>query len=360
VYVTGSSAFKPILGALAGVLAGATPPVTIIYKGQGSCSGVDAILNGTPLTGTGAAVSYWDSASMEQHCDLAAPGAAADVGLSDVFTDTCFPGTPLPGTVGDFPGPVQTMTFVAPNNSLQKSISAEAAYFALGFGAGSGVAPWTDPSNFCVRNALSGTQQMIATALHVPAAQWFGTQCATSGAVLTCLSSSTDADATLGILATDVADDNRSTLKILPYQHYDQNCGYWPDSDADSTNKQNVRDGHYQIWGPLHILTQVSISTGDPVKASTKAVISYLTGTQQAPAGLDLIKLEYTHHVVPQCAMHVQRSEEMGALQSFQPTRSCGCYYDKLAGSTSCTSCQAKSDCPAAAPACNFGFCEVQ
>ncbi len=169
-----------------------------------------------------------------------------------------------------------------------------------------------------------------------------------------------EADATFGILATEDADDNRSILQILPYQHYDQGCGYWPDTDKLSTDKRNVRDGHYAIWGPLHILTHVSVTTGDPVKAGAKSVIDYLTGTEQAPSGLDLIALEYARHVVPQCAMHVNRTEEVGPLASYMPTRSCGCYYDKLSGSTTCKPCTSLSDCTSDAPACNFGYCEVQ
>lgn len=359
VYVTGSSAFKPILAELAKVLAAPPNPLTIIYRGQGSCTGVDAILNSTALTGTGTAVSYW-STSSELNCDIPPGGVVADIGLSDVFATTCFPGASIPTTIGDFPGPVQTMTFVVPKGSLEQSISAEAAYFILGFGASSGVSPWTDPTYVFQRNPGSGTQQMIATAINVPATQWLGTPTASSAAMVTSVSSSAQSQGTLGILATDVADDNRSILKVLPYQHYGQSCGYWPDTDALSTDKRNVRDGHYAIWGPLHILTHVSVSTGDPVKPSAKSVIGYLTGTLQAPAMLDLIGLEYTHHVIPQCAMRVQRTEEVGPLASFAPTRSCGCYYDKLAGSSTCMACTTKSDCPAAAPACNFGYCEVQ
>jgi ABC-type phosphate transport system substrate-binding protein len=359
VLITGSSAFKPILAELAKVLAAANPPLTILYKGQGSCTGVDAVLNDTPVTGTGTAVSYWDS-SAEQHCDMPVAGVVADIGLSDVFASTCFPGTVIPSTIGDFAGPVQTMTFVVPKASQQESMSAEAAYFIFGFGADSGIAPWTDPGFVFQRNASSGTQQMIATAIKVPAAQWFGTSTSSSADMVTKVSSSASADKTVGILATDVADDSRSILKILPYQHFDQSCGYWPDTDATSKDKRNVRDGHYAIWGPLHIITHVSIATGDPVKAAAKDVVGYLTGTLQAPAGLDLISLEYDHHVVPQCAMRVKRDDEVGPLASFQSTRSCSCYYDKLAGGSPCKPCVTKADCTAESPACNFGYCEVQ
>src|SRR5262245_11285595 len=75
IYITGSSAVKPFVKGLAAALAGASPKVTLVYKGAGSCTGVDAILNGTKMTGT---ASYWDTAAMELTCDLEIAGTAAD------------------------------------------------------------------------------------------------------------------------------------------------------------------------------------------------------------------------------------------------------------------------------------------
>ncbi len=359
VYITGSSAVKPFLASLATVLAGATPPVTIIYKGAGSCAGMDTFFGDLPITGAG--VSYWDT-STEQKCDLEPAGVPVDVAVSDVFSTTCNATYALTNTINDFPGPVQAMTFVVPNNSTQDAISAEAAYFAFGFGASSGAPPWTDPAFLFQRGASSGTQQMLAAAIGVPAASWRGAVSATSASMLDAVKFSTTPEATLGILAADVADDSFATVKVLFYQHYEQTCGFRPDADPSSVkhDKRNVRDGHYAVWGPLHLVTHVNISTGEPLNAQARAVIDYLTGAKQAPAGLDLISLEAQHHVVPQCAMRVLRTEEMGALASFMPARGCGCYYDALTSSTDCKSCTTSADCPASAARCNFGYCEVQ
>ena len=58
--------------------------------------------------------------------------------------------------------------------------------------------------------------------------------------------------------------------------------------------------------------------------------------------------------------MRVSRTEEIGPLSSFAPSQACGCYYEKIANeSTSCTPCQNKTDCPAATPFCNYGYCEM-
>ena len=52
VFVTGSTAAKPILMQLARYLGSLAAPITIVYQGQGSCLGVDAVLSATLLQGT--------------------------------------------------------------------------------------------------------------------------------------------------------------------------------------------------------------------------------------------------------------------------------------------------------------------
>src|SRR5262249_30141930 len=156
------------------------------------------------------------------------------------------------------------------------------------------------------------------------------------------------------------AQDNRPSLRILAYQHYGQSCGYYPDTDEILNDKANVRDGHYAIWGPLHLLTRLD-GLGYPANPSAGDVIGYLAGTKPAPPGLDLIAIEAQRHVVPQCAMHVRRVQELGPMMSYAPPGSCGCYYDLVAnGATTCTPCAMPLDCPSTAPACSYGYCETQ
>src|SRR5262249_1922015 len=182
----------------------------------------------------------------EQTCTLAASGAVADIGISDVFAETCMTlPNGLPTNVQDFQGPVQSMTFVVPRSSSQDAISAEAAYYVFGFGADSGVDPWTDESLLFRRSASSGTQRMIAAAIGVDANNWKGTQGASSADVRqqVIAAGNGNAESALGILAADEADENRATLNVLAYQHYGQSCAFYPDRDASSNEKQNVRDG---------------------------------------------------------------------------------------------------------------------
>jgi hypothetical protein len=347
-----------LVAEVAKLLVTSTPPTSIVYQGQGSCTGVAAILDAIPLTGS---FSYWDDIGVERTCTVAAAmPIVADIGASDVFATTCapLPGG-LPSNVGDFLGPVQPMTFVVPKGSTEVSISGEAAYYIFGFGAESGAEPWTLESFIFQRDALSGTQQMIAAAIGIEASRWKGIHTTGSGDLKSRVTASTDPARTIGILSTDVAQDNRATVNVLAYQHFGQTCGYYPDRDITSNEKQNVRDGHYAIWGPLHLLTVLN-NLGYPRDPTVADIIGILTGTTPAPLGLDLIALEAQRHVVPQCAMRVKRTEEMGPLASFAPPGACGCYYDKVAnGTTTCTPCSKRTDCPSAAPVCSYGYCET-
>jgi ABC-type phosphate transport system substrate-binding protein len=366
VYATGSSAAKGVLGKTAAVLAAQSPSITVVYLSQGSCTGVSAVLSSQPMTGTvaaGNAPSIWDVNGNESKCDIPAPGVQADIGISDVFAETCqsLPNG-LPSNIIDNLGPVQAMTFAVPTTSSEHAISAEAAFYVFGFGNESGVTPWTDETSLFVRSATSGTQQMIGTAISVPAAKWKGVSETGSSDVVTALINAGQGatpSSAIGILAADVADAHRDTLRELAYRHFGQNCGYLPDAAPNKFDKRNVRDGHYAIWGPIHLLKRTDIDV--PNQPNIQKAIDYVTGNQDPP-GLDLIAFEATNHVIPQCAMRVRRTLEMGPMTSTTPAKPCGCYYEYSANTaTSCTSCQTLNECPAGW-SCpihqGMGFCE--
>jgi hypothetical protein len=372
VYVTGSSAVKPFLGAIATELinqAGAEK-ITVVYIGKGSCDGVTAMATPTTLvTGT---ASTWgaDGKEVAGGCNLPTAGVIIDIGVSDVFAASCGVDTLATG-VKDFLGPVQTMTFAVPKKSTQPAISAEAAYLTFGLGA-AGETPWSDPTKYFVRTASSGTQQMLATAIKVPAAKWAAptaNQLSGSGAVRDALNmvqstgSQADADLAIGILSTDVMDKARATLRALPYQHFGQTCGYLPDSTSELADKQNTRDGHYMVWGPLHMLTRTTANVATNVNA--RKIIDYLSGA--AIPTFDLIDTEAKGGVIPDCAMRVSRDSEIGPLSSYMPPHSCECkFVASTPGATptslpeGCTVCVTSTDCPTARPACNYGYCEVR
>jgi hypothetical protein len=357
VYLTGSG--KVVVADLAKTLS--VSGITLVYKLQGSCLAIDAVLNGTKIgTPTDTKAAYWDSVN-ELSCDLDPAGDVADLALSDVFPSTCFSlPNGLPTNVGDFFGPVEAYTFVTPKASTQKSISKEAAYFVFGFGNDSGVAPWTDETSLFVRGPTSGTQQMFAAAIGVPSTNWKGVIAASSADVVTKVSMSANPEATIGILTAEVSGASRSTLNVLAYQDGGQTCGYWPDSTPTSFDKRNVRDGHYPIWGPLHLLSKLDVN-GYPLNKTAGDVIGYLTGTKAPPGSFDLIALLGGANIIPQCAMRVRRTAELGPLQSFAPPGACGCYFEAVAtGSSDCKTCSTDTDCTSAAPKCSYGYCETQ
>ena len=370
VYVAGSTAMQPFLAVIGKNLAASTPAITVVYQGQGSCTGVGYLANPDDTTknsisGTG---TYWDTSGTAQTCNLAAiTGNVVDIGMSDVFATSC--SQTLPATVKDFHGPVQSMTFAVPFASSQTSISAEAAYMVFGFGADTAahtIAPWNDATAMEVRSASSGTQQMISAALaqvssSFNATKFKGVSNSGSGGVLSGLTAITTPDKAIGILAADYMDKNRTLVKELAYQHVGQGCGYWPDSSSTAFDKQNTRDGHYAIWGPVHMITRVD-GSGTPISGDAKTILDILTGAVE-PA-FDLLTVEAQGGVVPDCAMRVSRTSEVGPMASYMPAKSCECKFLAAAATapTTCVSCTKATEataCQAPTTHCNYGYCEL-
>ena len=365
VYVAGT--VKPYVTAIARALYNDASPITIVYKGVTSCNGIDTVLNSTPISGT---AFYYDPGNPvpnnEVTCDLSATDGGtqfADIGASDVFAPTCgFATTGLPPTIRDAFGPVQSMGFVVPSASSQKVISANAAYYIYGLGAASAnVAPWTDDTLVYKRNETSGTSLLIGAGLGFSPVKWKNTDGQFSGNMISLLTSSSNPEKTLGVLAkTDITDTLSLSLRMLAYKDFNQPCGYFPDSTETAKDKQNVRDGHYKLWGPTHFYVKTDAS-GNITNPNVARVIGILTGTATAPNGLDLVQVDEVNNLVPTCAMRVKRSTEVGQMSPVAPQNACGCYFDKLAtGKTSCTSCTSPSQCPTSAPVCSFGYCETQ
>jgi hypothetical protein len=252
------------------------------------------------------------------------------------------------------------MSFVVPVASTQRTISRDAARLIYEFGAASNVVlPWNDPNSIFQRSAASGTQSMIAKAIGAPPAAWFGIAATGSGDMVNKVGAQTGlglAEKTIGILSTDNADNNRSSLAILAYQHKGQSCSYWPDSTNTSFDKVNVRDGHYPIWGALHMYANVN-GDGTPVSSAVAALVTYLA--VEAPP-LASVQAQIDAREVPHCAMKVKRTAEIGAYTPYKPTMPCGCYFERRVGSTnnSCVACSDTMPC-GAGTVCSYGYCEA-
>jgi len=297
-----------------------------------------------------------------------------------VFFDTCASThnlSALPSGTKDFHGPVQSMVFAVSKNSNQHLMSAEAAYLTFGLGM-DGDTNWNDETQIFVRSQTSGTQQMIAAAINVPAAKFKGVSTDAAG-IQTGLGAAGNntalEDIAIGILGMDVVRKPSvgavGDYVPLAYQHYGQTAAYYPSSDFVSNDMQNTRDGHYAIQGPVHMFAKVN-GSGVPTNADAKTFINYMTGAV-IPTSFDLVHLESTLSIVPDCAMRVTREEEVGPLMSYMPPVSCECKWLFEVGADlpqECGECDPANnddngvntqDCTdESRQHCNYGFCEVQ
>ncbi len=364
IYVAGSTAVRTFLGVVAAQLAASSPSYTVVYQAQGSCTGVAAVYSDDPTKRvmkdiTTNYATFYNADGTSEQCFLDPMGNTVDVGASDVYAASCaYDAPPMGVQIADYLGPIQPMVFVVPALSTQKSISAEAAYMAFGTGGNnSASAPWIDPTYFFVRNASSGTQQMVARAINVPAEKWWGKDRGGSSGVVNGIKVLLDqslAEKAIGILSTDTADANRDTMRILALQSYGQNCAYYPDSTPFLTDKKNVRDGHYPLWGPVHFYTRV---TGGIPSAAAGALVTQFAAAKLSTSLVETIAKKF---FVPKCSMHVDRSSEMGPLKTYTTDSRCDCFFEKTVnGTTSCQACVQAAECPASAPACSYGYCET-
>jgi hypothetical protein len=371
IYMYGTSDFAPLMHAVQPLLSAGSPAYRAVYQNSNSCSGVMSVFDPTKRLMTNPAAGaapnyafYFDDNGNQLNCLLDTAGNTIDIGVSDLFSTTCntTTATYVSGTtVNDYAGPVVPFALSVPSASSQVSISAEAAHMVFGLGGKANgadglkdAAPWTDPTYYFIRSGSAGSTVLTAELIDVPKAKFWGIDRLSTDNLRDSMLASTAAEQSIGILSIDYADKNRGNLRSLYMQAQGQLCGYLPDSNKNSFDKLNVRDGHYPLWGYVHFFTPVG--PGGVPSDAAKAVV-----TRFAVARLDqgLLDSIIAASEIPQCAMKVVRT---GEESSFGPQNGlqCGCYFDfKTNGKSSCTVCQTSSDCPADHSACNYGFCEV-
>lgn len=225
--------------------------------------------------------------------------------------------------------------------------------FAAG-GAQSKVSPWIDPHLYFVRSAGTGTVQLPSHAIDVSPSAWWGIDRLSAANLVASLEAldPTKAEGAIGILSSDFADKNRANIRELAFQQRGRKYAYLADSSPESLDKANVRDGHYPIWGAIHLMaaTQNAVPSD-----AARALI-----TQFSVAMLDesLVSAIIDAGFVPPCAMTVTHSSEVGSLSTFKPTFACGCFFDNQVNhSAACRACSVNSGC-GTGEVCNYGFCE--
>ena len=123
-------------------------------------------------------------------------------------------------------------------------------------------------------------------------------------------------------------------------------CGYYPNSTAFARDNANARDGHYPLWGPSHFYARIDPATNLPLKPGVSQFIDGLNGVTPLP-GLDLVAEYAAKGLVPECAMHVTRTNDGGDYTTFKAPSTCNCYFDLHAtGATGCQTCNANTRLP--------------
>ncbi len=367
VVVTGGDV--PLLTALAIQLALDSTPIRLIQQPQRSCTAIQLLNDKATIADTVDTV-YYDKDGKTTLCKLSP--TTVDVAFSDSFATTC--GIAIKSDVGDFFGPISPQVFVVPTASTQKAISAEAAYVAFGVYNGA-ASPWIDKKFFFVRDETSGTQQVISSIIGVPANAWWGSKAQGSSKIIPGMIAvdGGDQEKAIGTLPSENAQPalapyfTRNALRILAFQSKGQIAAFWPDSTVDKSDKANVRDGHYDLWGPLHLFAHVD--GAGKASVTSGPVVDRFSGSSLTKQVLDAVSDNF---LVPKCAMRVRRTTEGGPISAYTPDQSCGCYYDlRMTGANNCKSCMADADCSPTTPKCNkvcatsdcsgvSGFCEVR
>lgn len=381
VWLFGSADFGPLLRAVQPSLSALNPPYRAVFVGTSSCVGATSVFDSDPTKrimrdplrvneNLGGWAFYFDENRQQVNCRIdpagtpePTPGVSVDVGISNLYGPTCSssynPGPPS-NIVGEYFGPVVPFVLSVQAVSTQQSISAEAAHLVFGLGGvappGSGMKdamPWTDWRNYFIRNSSSGSTVLTALLVDVPKTAFWGIDRASTENLRDSLLASPAAESSIGILSIDFNDKYRGNLKALYLQAKGQNCGYLPDSSPTTYDKANVRDGHYPLWGYVHLFTRLGAG-GEPSAAAKAFVLQFNVPKLEQRLVDDIIAASLT----PQCAMKVARTSEVGDFTA-RTGYQCGCYFDlKTKGRNTCQSCAISEDCPSGTPACNYGFCE--
>jgi len=212
------------------------------------------------------------------------------------------------------------------------------------------------------RNKDSGTQILMAKNIGVAQDVFKGRPNSGGGDMLKSMTmgASSEPMQVIGFIAADAYKSNAATAQIhsLAFKGLGQTKAYYADSTATAQDRRNVRDGHYLIAGPEHLIVPV---TAGVVSANAQKVVNWINGDAMVDASPNTwIDLEATAGTIPQCAMKVTHTSDGGPLAPYSPAKPCGCYYElKATGAApaTCTACSAAAPC-AAGKTCSYGYCE--
>ena len=378
IIMPGSTSLIPVVQFLGAKLVKMSNPYLLVYFPMASCDAMGRV-NGTQyLSGTG---QYYkenptDPTKIDTFSCTIDGSVPIDLAVGDTFYETCDASYARAPSLGDFQGPEQAFVFITPRNSLNAStITAAEAQVVFGCGPRGQVAPYLDDNFiFTYKNGQDvrfGAQLIVGKAINLGYFQDNGSSVSHSHtsdqdeAAAVASSTSSPPDETIGFISAEVYDQLRDQLKALAFRDFRQTLAYLPDSNSNSRDKRNLRDGHYTIQAPMHMW--VSLNTdGSFVRPLARKMVDWMQGNQVAPADQLPFSINDVYAqagVVPKCAMKVMRTVDGGPFAPFVSEKPpCGCVFESTATGVAvppgCIKCTDNSGCNKG-QMCSYGFCEL-
>lgn len=371
VFIENGDTQEPLVKRLGQRLLSSSKPLRLVYKNRRTCDlALDMYTSSTMVNDTipiryvpsAAEDPTWDPSKPAPTCEADEPGGnPIDLGIGATYLSSCANLPPRPPSLAVTDGPIQAYGFIVPRASSQVAITAEEGYFAYGFPDGTGkAAPWVDQALRLSRGPTASTALTCAAAIGLKASQLQGTVPPknTSSEVLNLVATGNPAEATIGLMGTEVFDQSRDKVKLLAFRGFGQRYAYYPDSTATSFDKRNVRDGHYLPWAPTPYLAYVD-GAGRAKNPNVQRVLDLVVGVRDE---IDVSGLEQivASGLVPSCAMSVTRPFDGAHLSLHAPPEPCTCAFEAKVtqGATTCKACASDATCGTGK--CRHGYCEAR
>ncbi len=376
IIMPGSTSLIPVVQFLGAKLIKMKQPHLLVYFPMASCEALNRVNRRDSQSGTG---EFYEE-------DPANPGRIVtksctidgivpmDMAIGDTFYETCDSSVLRDPLLGDFQGPQQAFVFITPRSNLYSStMTAQQARTVFGCGPKGQVSPYLDDNFiFSYKNGQEvrfGAQLIVGKAIDLayfqdpsgsPSHSHRGDQDEADA-----VAASISPDKTIGFISAEVYDQRRDQLKALAFRGFKQKLAYYPDSDANTRDKRNVRDGHYTIQAPMHMWAGLN-ADGTVARPLARKMIDWMQGNPVAPEDelpFDINEVYAEAGVVPKCAMKVMRTVDGGPLGPFVSEKApCGCSFESKATGqavpTGCVQCKDNSGC-AQGQVCSYGFCEL-
>lgn len=375
IFMPGSTSLIPVVQFLGAKLINMKTPYVLVYLPKASCEALRMVNKAESVSGAG---EFYEedpknpNKVITKSCTIDGR-VALDMAIGDTFYETCSQSEARIDGLGDFQGPQQAFVHITPrSNYYANSITAEQSRVIFGCGPKGKVAPYLDDNFIYTYKDLGGgeygAQLIVGKAINLTIFQngngsashtMLGDPHEADG-----VSSSISPEKTIGFVSAEIYDQRRDQLKALAFRGLKQQLAYYPDSDANSRDKRNVRDGHYLIQAPMHLWAAVN-RDGSVVRPLARKLIDWMQGNPVASEDalpFDINEVYAQAGVVPKCAMKVMRKVDGGPFFPYVPDKPpCGCFYESkatgVAVPSGCVACKDTKDC-GSQQVCSLGFCE--